>query len=79
MPQARVLKPRFTKSCWSWLWAAEDISDSGLSNGGSLKVETSMTTTHRKSTKEFRDELYREVISTSKPIRDVAEGYGGGH
>ena len=38
-----------------------------------------MTTARRKFTQEFRDELCREVISTSKPIREVAESYGVGH
>ena len=37
-----------------------------------------MTTARRKFSQEFRDELCREVISTSKPIRDVAEAYGIG-
>ena len=37
-----------------------------------------MTTPRRKFSQEFRDELCREVISTSKPIRDVAEAYGIG-
>ena len=35
-------------------------------------------TTHQKFSQEFRDESCREVISTSKPIRDVAEAYGIG-
>ena len=29
-----------------------------------------------RSTQEFKDELCREVISASKPIRDVATAYG---
>ena len=37
-----------------------------------------MTTARRKFSQEFRDELCREVISTSKPIRGVAEAYGIG-
>jgi transposase len=37
-----------------------------------------MTTARRKFTQEFRDALCGEVISTSKPIRDVAEAYGIG-
>ena len=43
--------------------------------GGLLKVEISMTTLRRKFTQEFNDELCREVISTSKPIEDVATAY----
>jgi transposase len=38
-----------------------------------------MTTARRKFTQEFRDELCREVTSTSKPIREVADSYGVGH
>jgi transposase len=37
-----------------------------------------MTTARREFSQEFRDELCREVISTSKPIRDVAGAYGIG-
>ena len=37
-----------------------------------------MTTARRRFSQEFRDELCREVISTSKPITDVAEAYGIG-
>jgi len=36
-----------------------------------------MTASRRRLTQEFKDELCREVISTSKPIKDVAEAYGG--
>ena len=32
-----------------------------------------MTASRRRFTQEFEDELCREVISTSKPIEDVAE------
>ncbi|MBG6215182.1 transposase, partial [Cryobacterium sp. CAN_C3] len=32
-----------------------------------------MTAPRRKFTQEFKDELCREVINTSKPIKDVAE------
>jgi transposase len=35
-----------------------------------------MTAARRKFTQEFKDELCREVINTSKPIKDVAEAYG---
>ena len=38
----------------------------------------SMSTTRRRFSQEFKDELCREVIETSKPIRDVAEAYGVG-
>jgi len=34
-----------------------------------------MTAPRRKFTQEFKDELCREVINTSKPIKDVAEAY----
>jgi transposase len=37
-----------------------------------------MTAPRRKFTHEFKDELCREVINTSKPITDVAEAYGVG-
>jgi transposase len=35
-------------------------------------------TARRRLTQEFRDELCREVINTSKPIKDVASAYGVG-
>ena len=34
-----------------------------------------MTTSRRRFSQEFKDELCQEVISTSKPIREVAESY----
>ena len=37
-----------------------------------------MSVSRRKFTQEFKDELCREVISTSKPIKDVALAYGVG-
>ena len=37
-----------------------------------------MSASRRKFTQEFKDELCREVISTSKPIKDVATAYGVG-
>ena len=37
-----------------------------------------MSVSRRRFTQEFKDELCREVISTSKPIRDVAVAYGVG-
>jgi len=37
-----------------------------------------MSASRRRFTQEFRDELYREVISTSKPIKDVAAAHGVG-
>jgi transposase len=37
-----------------------------------------MSTTRRRFAQEFRDELCQEVISTSKPVREVAEAYGVG-
>jgi len=37
-----------------------------------------MTASHRRFAEEFKDESCREVISTSKPIREVAESYGVG-
>ena len=37
-----------------------------------------MTASRRKFTQEFKDELCREVISTSRPIKDVATAYGVG-
>ena len=35
-----------------------------------------MSTTRRRFAQEFKDELCQEVISTSKPVREVAEAYG---
>jgi len=37
-----------------------------------------MPVSRRRFTQEFKDELCREVISTSKPIKDVAAAYGVG-
>ncbi|MHB1170960.1 MAG: transposase [Lacisediminihabitans sp.] len=37
-----------------------------------------MSLSRRRFTQEFKDELCREVISTSKPIKDVAVAYGVG-
>lgn len=37
-----------------------------------------MSASRRRFTQEFKDELCREVISTSKPIKEVAVAYGVG-
>ena len=37
-----------------------------------------MAAARRRFTQEFKDELCREVINTSKPIKDVATTYGVG-
>uniref|UniRef100_UPI0037507003 transposase n=1 Tax=Ilumatobacter sp. TaxID=1967498 RepID=UPI0037507003 len=37
-----------------------------------------MSVTRRRFAQEFKDELWREVISTSKPIKEVADAYGVG-
>jgi transposase len=37
-----------------------------------------MSALRRRFTQEFKDELCREVPSTSKPIKDVADAYGVG-
>lgn len=37
-----------------------------------------MTASRRRFSQEFKDELCQEVISTSKPIQDVADAYGVG-
>lgn len=37
-----------------------------------------MSTSRRRFTQEFKDELCREVVSTSKPIKDVVTAYGVG-
>ncbi|AOP52021.1 Mobile element protein [Brevibacterium aurantiacum] len=37
-----------------------------------------MTAARRRFSQEFKDELCQEVISTSKPIKSVAETYGVG-
>ena len=61
---------------------AAEISDSGPSeNEGSLKVEISILAARRKFAQEFKAESCREVINTSKPIKDAAEAeaYGVGY
>jgi transposase len=37
-----------------------------------------MTASRKRFSQEFKDELCREVINTSKPIKDVATAYGVG-
>jgi transposase len=37
-----------------------------------------MSTTRRRFAQEFKDELCQEVISNSKPVREVAEAHGVG-
>ena len=37
-----------------------------------------MSASRRRFSQEFKDELCREVIDTSKPIKDVADAYGVG-
>lgn len=37
-----------------------------------------MSISRRRFTQEFKDELCHEVISTAKPIKDVATAYGVG-
>lgn len=37
-----------------------------------------MTASRRRFSQEFKDELCQEVISTSKPIKEVADAYGVG-
>jgi len=37
-----------------------------------------MVASRRRFSREFKDELCREVVATSKPIREVAETYGVG-
>jgi transposase len=37
-----------------------------------------MSVSHRRFAQEFKDELCREVIATSKSIKDVANAYGVG-
>lgn len=37
-----------------------------------------MSVSRRRFSQEFKDELCREVIDTSKPIKGVAESYGVG-
>ena len=37
-----------------------------------------MASTRRRFSQEFKDELCLEVISTSRPIKDVADAYGVG-
>ena len=43
-----------------------------------LLEESSMSTSRRRFTQEFKDELCCEVISTSEPIKEVALAYGVG-
>ena len=62
--------------------SATRFSDSGSFNSypeSSTEREIQvMSVPRRKFTQEFRDELCREVIDTSKPIADVAKAYGVG-
>jgi len=37
-----------------------------------------MTASRRRFSQEFKDELCQEVISTSRPIKEVAIAYGVG-
>lgn len=37
-----------------------------------------MTASRRRFSQEFKDELCQEVISTSKPVKHVADSYGVG-
>lgn len=37
-----------------------------------------MASTRRRFSQEFKDELCLEVISTSRPVKDVADAYGVG-
>ena len=37
-----------------------------------------MSASRRRFTQEFKDDLCQEVISTSRPIKDVATAYGVG-
>lgn len=39
---------------------------------------TSVTASRLRFSQKFKDELCREVISTSRPIKDVADAYGAG-
>lgn len=43
-----------------------------------MKVRSSTTALCRRFSQELKDELRREVISTSRPIREVADTYGVG-
>ena len=43
-----------------------------------LKERSAGTASRRRFSQEFKDELCQEVVSTSKPIREVAEAYGVG-
>ncbi len=41
-------------------------------------MRSAVTTSRRRFSQEFKDELCQEVISTSKSIKDVAVAYGVG-
>lgn len=67
------------------LLALHDLGGLGISDGGPSYAEGAtereigrMTASRRRFSQEFKDELCQEVISTSKPIREVAEAYGVG-
>ena len=47
-------------------------------NEGPLNVEIRMTAARRRFAQEFKSELCREVIGTSKPIKDGAIAHGVG-
>jgi len=43
-----------------------------------LEMRSAVTTSRRRFSQEFKDELCQEVISTSKTIKEVAQAYGVG-
>jgi transposase len=43
-----------------------------------LETRSAVTTSRRRFSQEFKDELCQEVIATSKTIKDVAVAYGVG-
>lgn len=55
---------------------ATELSRRFRTAGPLPKVEISVTASRWRFTLAFRDELCREVISTSRPVKDVATAYG---
>lgn len=63
----------------AWVWAAQGFRTVGplIIEGALLKERSEfMSATRKHYSQEFKDELCREVVSSSKPVRAVAKDYG---
>ena len=63
---------------WDLMAACHNLKKLHNRQTKALLAMQSALTARRKLTPEFRNDLCREVISTSNPIRDMAEIYGVG-